>query len=166
MDRPHTYGLYVNSRRPDATASVAVNASPERIYALVSDPGALAGVASEYASHRWLGGATSAGVGARFRGTNRRGARRWSTVSKVTDATAGKLFAFDVSAFGIPVSRWRYEIEPAEGGCVVTESTWDRRPAWFRSPSALVTGVWQRARENQANIEATLARLKAVAEDS
>ncbi|WP_312871552.1 SRPBCC family protein [Amycolatopsis acididurans] len=156
----------MNSRRPDATASVSVKAAAERVYELVSDPGALAGLASEYSGHRWLGGASRAAVGARFRGTNRRGVRRWSTVSKVTDASAGSCFAFDVSAYGIPVARWQYDIEPGADGCVVTESTWDRRPGWFRSPSSLFTGVWQRAQENQANIEATLARLKAAAEGS
>ncbi|WAL63176.1 SRPBCC family protein [Amycolatopsis cynarae] len=149
---------------PDATGRIAVSASAERVYELVSDPGALAGCAEEYSGYRWLGGATSAGVGARFRGTNKRGLRRWNTVSTITDAVPGKRFAFEVSSFGIPVSRWQYDLEPDGDGCVVVESTWDRRPAWFRSPSSLVTGVWQRADHNRANIEATLRRLKSAAE--
>jgi hypothetical protein len=47
---------------------------------------------------------------------------------------------------------------------VVTESTWDRRPGWFKGPTSAVTGVWRRDELNRANIEATLLRLKAKVE--
>ena len=50
------------------------------------------------------------------------------------------------------------------GGCTVTESTWDKRPAWFKKPAELATGVKNRAEANTAHMEATLARLKARAE--
>jgi hypothetical protein len=149
---------------PDASGRVEVTAPAERVYRILSDPGALAECAEEFSAHRWLGGATSAAVGARFRGVNRRGLRRWSTVATVTDADAGKCFAFEVRVVGIPVSRWQYDLEPAGDGCVVVESTWDRRPAWFRSTSSVATGVWRRAEQNRANIETTLRRLKVRAE--
>lgn len=148
---------------PSASGRVEINAAPEDVYALVSDPGALASLAEEYAGHRWLGGASRAAVGVRFRGSNRRGFRRWSTLSTITDASVRR-FAFDVSAFGLPVARWQYDIEPVGGGCVVTESTWDRRATWWRYSTSLFTGVWQRDTCNHANIETTLARLKDRAE--
>lgn len=149
---------------PSATGRIEVAAEPGRVYDLVSDPGVLAELAEEYSGFRWLGGVTGARVGARFRGINRRGARLWSTVSTITDADEGKRFAFEVRSLGIPVSRWQYDIEPAGDGCVVTESTWDKRPGWFRAPSSLVTGVWQREDKNRSNIAATLQRLKTRAE--
>jgi Polyketide cyclase / dehydrase and lipid transport len=136
------------------------------VYDLVSDPGALAELADEYVGHRWLGGAEGAAVGARFRDRNASGLRRWSTVATVTDADAGRCFAFEVTVLGIPVSRWQYDIEPAGPGCAVVESTWDRRPGWSRSPSGLATGVRQRVDRNRANIEATLSWLKVAAESS
>ncbi|MDQ0376128.1 SRPBCC family protein [Amycolatopsis thermophila] len=151
---------------PDATGRIEIGAEPGRVYGLVSDPRVLAELAEEYSGFRWLGGASGARVGARFRGVNRRGVRRWSTVSTITDADAGKRFAFEVRSLGIPVSRWQYDIEPAGEGCVVTESTWDKRPGWFRGPSSLVTGVWRRNDSNRANIATTLRRLKARAEQS
>lgn len=151
---------------PDATGRIEIGAEPRHVYGLVSDPRVLAELAEEYSGFRWLGGVSGARVGARFRGVNRRGVRRWSTVSTITDADAGKRFAFEVRSLGIPVSRWQYDIEPAGEGCVVTESTWDKRPGWFRAPSSLVTGVWRRNDSNRANIATTLRRLKARAEQS
>jgi hypothetical protein len=105
-------------------------------------------------------------VGARFRGRNKCPYRRWSTLSTITDAVEGKRFAFDVTSFGFPVARWQYDIEPANGGCVVTESAWDRRPGWFGGPSSAATEVWRCDELNRANIEATLLRLKAKAESA
>jgi hypothetical protein len=66
----------------------------------------------------------------------------------------------------IPVSRWQYEIVPSASGCTVTESTWDRRPGWFKKPAELATGVKNRAMANTGHIEATLARLKTAAESA
>ncbi|MGQ0838448.1 SRPBCC family protein [Actinokineospora sp.] len=148
---------------PDAHAQVEVEAPADRVYTLVSDLPGLAGLAEEFGGGSWLGGAVAARVGARFRGVNRRGIRRWTTVSTVTDAGPGR-FAFEVRSLGLPVSRWQYDIEPTETGCRVTESAWDRRPGWFRPITVLATGVTDRPAENQRNIERTLARLKQAAE--
>ena len=51
------------------------------------------------------------------------------------------MFAFDVKSVVVPVAHWRYDIEPADGGCRVTEQTWDRRPGWFRK----FRRAWRRA---------------------
>ncbi|MFF1606145.1 SRPBCC family protein [Amycolatopsis sp. NPDC058278] len=106
-----------------------------------------------------------ASVGAKFRGRNRRGLRRWNTLSTITDAEPGRRFGFEVtSVAGLPVARWQCDFEPARDGCVVVESMWERRPGWFKVASSTVTGVWDR---EQANIAAaTLARLKRAAEAS
>ncbi|WP_329792507.1 SRPBCC family protein [Lentzea sp. DG1S-22] len=149
---------------PDATAHIDVAASPQRVFDLVSDLRGLSGVAEEYAGGRWLGG-SGPSVGARFRGVNRRGWRVWPTTSTVTDCSATR-FAFEVRSLGLAVSRWQYDIEPIAGGCRVTESTWDRRPGWYVPITRLATGVRDRAVTNQRNIEATLERLKRVAESA
>lgn len=152
------------SADPDATGHIEVHACAQRVYELVSDPGVLAQLAGEYTGHSWLGGATGAVPGARFRGRNRNGVRRWSTVVTITEAEPGSVLAFDVVAGPIPVSRWRYDIEATESGCRVTESAWDRRPGWFRLVTVLATGVRDRAARNQRNIDHTLAALKKRAE--
>jgi hypothetical protein len=149
---------------PDARGEIDIAAPATRVYQLVSDPGALAELAEEYSGFHWLDGATTARVGARFRGSNRNGVRRWSTVSTITDAEAGRRFAFEVTSFGLPVARWQYDIEPAGAGCRVVEQTWEKRPGWFRVPSSLATGVWHRDARNRASIVATLRKLKTKAE--
>ncbi|MBK1784696.1 SRPBCC family protein [Prauserella cavernicola] len=148
--------------KPTARAEIEIDARPEDVYALVSDPGVLAELAGEYTEHRWLGEARGARPGARFVGRNRNGSRRWSTVATITHADEGSRFAFDV-AFGlIQVSRWQYDLEPTERGCRVVESTWNRSPQWFRMLVGPFIGVRPDERDvrNQRNIEATLAALQ------
>ncbi len=150
---------------PSATARTEVHASPEAVYALVSDPPRMSELTEELARVSWLGGAREAAVGVRFRGHNRIAWRRWSTTATVTDANPGRRFAFEVSSIaGIPVARWQYDIEATGAGCRVEESTWDRRPVWFLPFANLVTGVRDRAEHNRHNIERTLSRLKAAVE--
>jgi hypothetical protein len=149
---------------PSATARVEIAAPAERVYELVSDLPGMARMAEEFRGGRWLGAQPGAQVGARFRGHNRRGWHRWSTTSTVTEADRGRRFGFDVRSMWLPVSHWEYAIEPTDGGCQVTESTWDRRPAWFRPLAGFATGSMNRAEVNQHNIERTLERLKSTAE--
>jgi len=150
---------------PSATGQITVNAPADRVYELISDVRAMSEFAEETTSNTLLGGATTATVGARFRGANRRGVRRWSTVATVTTADPGSTFAFDVTSMGfLPIARWRYEIAATDSGCVVTESTWDQRPHWFHGVARLATGVTDRAAVNRHNIEMTLQRLKSKAE--
>ncbi|WP_329069497.1 SRPBCC family protein [Amycolatopsis sp. NBC_01480] len=148
----------------DATGHIDVAVSPAQVYALVSDPAQLAGIAAEYQGHRWLDGARASAVGARWRGTNRNGLFRWNTTSTVTAADEARRFAFDVAFGPVPVARWEYAIEPTPTGCTVTERTYDRRPAWFRRLSVLGTGVRDRKSANELNIAETLIRLKATVE--
>ena len=151
------------SSEPSATVSVKVAADPSAVYALITDLDTMAQLAEETAAMRWAKG-TAAAVGAVFKGTNRNGWRRWTTTCTVTDAEPGRRFAFDVTHTVVPISRWEYALEATDEGCIVTESTWDRRPGWFKAPAGLFTGVPKRAEANTAHIEATLRRLKARAE--
>lgn len=144
--------------------STYVEAAPEDVYALVSDLPRMGELSPENEGGRWLGGATGPAVGVRFRGSNRNGWRRWSTTVRVTEAEPGAAFAFDVSFYGVPVSRWTYRFVAAGTGCTVTESWQDRRPAWFKGPAGLTTGVMDREAATASGIEHTLARLKAVLE--
>ncbi|HJQ44443.1 MAG TPA: SRPBCC family protein [Jatrophihabitantaceae bacterium] len=151
--------------QPSASSSVEINASPASVYALVTDLTAMSEIAEETAVMRWQKGSAAA-PGAVFKGTNRNGWRRWTTKCTITDADPGTRFAFNVSHTGVPISRWQYDISAVEGGCSVTESTWDRRPGWYKTPAGLVTGIMNRAGANADHIQATLQRLKSRAEAS
>ena len=148
---------------PSATGSIQIAAAPEAVYVLITDLPVLTELAEETAVMRWHRG-DKAASGAVFKGTNRNGWRRWTTTCTVTDAEPGRRFAFLVSHTGVPVSRWQYDIAPQDGGCTVTESTWDRRPSWYKKPAGLVTGTPDRVNLNALHIQTTLQRLKARAE--
>ena len=147
-----------------AQAEVTIEADPDTVYRLITDLPTLASLAEEADGMQWRKG-EAARPGAVFRGHNRNGSRSWSTTCTVTDADPGKTFAFDVRSAVIPVAHWRYDIvATGTGGCRVTESTWDRRPGWFRVPAGWATGVKDRTSANTEHIRRTLQRLKDKAE--
>ncbi len=153
---------------PCVTATVQIDASPDAVYRLITDLPTLASLAEEAVAMEWRKGrAVSSGAvspGAVFTGQNENGSRRWSTKCTVTDAEPGRVFAFDVRHTVVPIARWQYDIVSADGGCRVTESTWDRRPSWFRKLAGKATGVTDRAAANSEHIRLTLQRLKQRAE--
>lgn len=150
--------------QPIATGRITVNASPAEVYRIVSDPPVMITFAEEAYRARWLGRPARAAVGARFRGYNRKGRRRWFTNCTVVAAHENERFAYDVDApLGLPISRWQYDIAPADDGrgCTVTETNWLRVPMWFIPIAIALTGTVDRPAHNARNIATTLGRLKA-----
>jgi hypothetical protein len=118
----------------------------------------------ETTSCRWLGDATGPAVGARFKGNNRDGWRRWSTICTVIAAEPGRRFAFDVGMGPLPVARWTYDFADEGDGCRVTETWTDRRLSWMVRFSPVVMGVRDRGEHNRAGMETTLTELARAAE--
>jgi uncharacterized protein YndB with AHSA1/START domain len=143
-----------------------IGAPAEQVCALVSDITRMGEWSPENVGAEWLDGATSARPGAKFRGTNQIGKRKWKTVATVVDADPGSRFSFRVSTMGLKVAEWSYVFEPTASGCRVTESWIDQRAGWFKPVAHLATGVGDRATHNRAGMEQTLERLAAVAESS
>ena len=67
-------------------ASVVIAASPDVVYGVVSDVTRMGEWSPETVACEWIEGATGPSVGARFKGTNKRGIARWSTKPKVVAA--------------------------------------------------------------------------------
>jgi uncharacterized protein YndB with AHSA1/START domain len=143
-----------------------IGAPAEQVCAWVSDITRMSEWSPENVGAEWLDGATRALPGARFRGTNQIGKRKWKTVATVVDADPGSRFSFRVSTMGLKVAEWSYVFEPTAGGCRVTESWIDQRAGWFKPVAHLATGVGDRATHNRAGMEQTLERLAAAAESS
>lgn len=143
---------------------VFVEATPDVVWALVSDVPRMPSWSPELAAARWLGGTREATLGARFKGTNRNGLRRWSTTCTVTDLQPHKRFAYRVDSIFGPVAEWRYEIDGDGAGCTLRESMIDRRGWLIRSGGRVITGVSDRAAHNLDGIRRTLAAIKAAAE--
>jgi uncharacterized protein YndB with AHSA1/START domain len=148
------------------SVSVDVDAPAERVWALLSDLTRMSEWSPETEKVQWLDGAAAATVGARFRGSNRKGIARWSTTSTVTVADPPSTLAWEVKApANLPVAEWRYLIEPiTDTSCRVTESTTDRRSAWFRFIGDRALGLKDRGDHNPETMRITLERLKLAAE--
>lgn len=141
-----------------------IAAPADVVWSLVSDLPRMSEWSPETASCEWLGGATGPVVGARFRGRNQNGKKQWSTVSTITAAEPGRVLAFEVKAGPLKVSRWEYRIEPADGGCRVTETWTDQRGRLVTALGKPVSDVGDRATHNHTTMVETLDRLAAAAE--
>jgi hypothetical protein len=147
--------------------SIVIEAGPERVYGALADPRRM-GEWSPELFRVWLRG-DAAEPGTRFVGFNRIGWRVWFTNCRVSVATPGEEFAFNVSSFGIPAARWGYRIADAgEGGTRLTEYWEDLRQgrggAFVAFLGRVFTGVSSRAEHNRDGMRATLTRIKAALE--
>jgi hypothetical protein len=150
--------------RLSVSRSIDIDAAPERVFALVSDLPGMGKLSPENTGGHWRGGAAGPAVGATFRGSNRNGWRRWTTVVRVTSFDPPTRFAFDVGSLGLAVSRWTYDVAPRPGGCTVTETWEDRRGRAMDVIGLLASGVSDRTAYTAQSIEHTLAALKRAAE--
>ena len=147
--------------------SIDVGAPPERLYDMVSDLSRMGEWSPENRGGKWMGGATGAAEGAKFKSRNRIGWRRWSTVAHIVTANPPKEVAWESRSFGLKIALWRYQFEAnATGGTTVTESTEDVRGSIMNVLGPLATGVRDRAGENKKNMRTTLEQLKKAAEAS
>lgn len=146
----------------DVTVAVVVPAAAETLYDLVTDITRMGEWSPETVAAEWVGGATRAAVGVRFKGTNVLGKTRWSTKPAITAAVPGREFAFEVP--GASGGKWRYSFEPVPEGTRVVESVRQDKP----SPALIRyfqrrAGVTDRAEHLRGGMHATLARLGAAA---
>lgn len=104
-------------------ARIEVAAPPAAVWAVVSDVTRVREWSPENRGATWLKGATGPAVGARFRGTNRRGLARWSTVCTIVTLEPERAIAWEVRPpwGGTPSARWGYELRPTQTGTEVVE---------------------------------------------
>jgi hypothetical protein len=111
-----------------------IEAPRERVWE-VGDPVAMAGITAECEAMEWVGEPAAPAVGARFRGRNRSGRRRWTTTCTIVRYEPGSEIAWDATFGPLPIARWSYRLEPvADGrGTVVEERFEDHRGAIMRA---------------------------------
>jgi uncharacterized protein YndB with AHSA1/START domain len=148
------------------SVTVHMDASPEKIWALISDVTQVGRYSPETFEAEWIDGATGPALGARFRGhvkRNGRGPTYWTTCT-VTACEPGREFAFGVGTPGKePLNVWGYRLEPtADGGTDVTESFQLANKLGLRVYWALLG--WARGKTNREGMQTTLERIKAEVE--
>jgi hypothetical protein len=146
--------------------SQTIEAPTDRVWAVVGDPVGMADLTAECREMAWVDGSTGPAVGARFRGRNRSGWRRWSTSCTIVRLQHGSEIAWDVAFGPLPVARWSYRVEPGQtgGSSVVTERFEDYRGSLLRATAPLVRGTSDADALNRSNMEETLTRVKHRAE--
>ena len=147
-------------------AEVDIDASPEAVYALVSDVTRTGEWSPECRRCEWIEDATGPAVGARFRGHNRYRWVRWSRLNEVLTADPGREFAFKVLPdwMNKDSSIWRQRMEEKDGGTHLTEST-----EVLEWPGLLMRTLLILARrpdDETDNIAQSLQRIKAIVESS
>ena len=147
----------------DIEISREIAAPADELWSLVADMPRMGEWSPEATGGKWLKGATGPAVGARFKGTNEAGGRKWSTTCEVTECAPGERFTFEVTGGPFKVARWSYAFEPTDGGTRVTESWTDRRNPLLARLLGPITGVRDRAAHNRTNIDRTLEALDRVA---
>ena len=150
------------------SATVHIEAPPEKVYAVVSDVTRMGEWSPETTKCEWLDGASGPAVGARFKGSNKNGIFRWSTKPRVDAADAGREFAFTTQAGGKDLTKWAYRFEPDGGGTKVTESfeMMNNQPGFITFFEKHVMRVKDRKADLESGMEATLQRIKAAVEGS
>lgn len=150
---------------PRLEISRDIAASPEQVYAAISDVTRMGEWSEECHACDWHEGFDGPVVGASFDGHNRNGEHTWTTQSTVIEAEPGRAFAFKCTSEGFHFSTWGYRIEPTEAGCRVTEWNDDLRPESALEEIKAVTGVEDRTGRNRETMSTTLERLAAALEN-
>ncbi len=148
----------------DVSRTTFVEATPEKVWAIVTDLPGMGDLSPEATGGEWQGGATGPSLGATFKGTNAHGSKTWSTMSTVTVCEPARQFAFDVKAGPLSVSTWSYLLEAEGAGTRLTEEWTDTRGAVMKKAGAVATGVKERHEHNARGMDTTLAAIKAAAE--
>lgn len=152
----------------EVSVSQVVNAPADRTWSMISDVTRMGEWSPETTSCSWLKGATEPAVGARFKGNNTNGKKKWSTTCVVTQCEPAKSFVFEVSAGPLKISRWAYGIDSTDGGqtCTVTETWTDQRGSLVTKLGKPLSGVENRSVHNRESMVATLAALATAATQS
>ena len=141
-----------------------IAASPDAVYAAISDVTRMGEWSEECYACEWHEGFDGAVVGAVFDGHNRNGDHEWTSQGKVIEAEPGRAFAFECSMFDFHYSTWGYRIEPTATGCRVTEWSEDLRPESALEFSKKMSGIDDRAARNRQTMSGTLERVAAALE--
>lgn len=107
---------------PTTEQSIDIKASPDAVWALVSDPTFPVEHSSELQEAAWDADGPIPGIGARILGRNKHDAiGEWSTTSFVVDWVEGERFSWAVMDPGNPAAQWWFELRDSNGVTRLTQ---------------------------------------------
>jgi uncharacterized protein YndB with AHSA1/START domain len=148
----------------DIEVSRDIAASPEAVFAAITDITRMGEWSPETRRAEWNEGFDRAEVGAQYTGHNQNGDKEWSIMATIVELMPCERFFFDCSSRDFVFAKWGYAIEPTATGCRVTEYAQDLRPEASKARGESISGVADRVTHNRAGMEATLERLAAALE--
>jgi len=154
----------------EASVSVEIPASPERVWELVTDIALMPRFSSELQSTAWADGFDTAALGAQFLGTNRHPAiGEWTTTSHIVDFEPLRLFGWAVGNPEKPAAVWHFELTPIpEGTRLAYTGRIGPGPSGVtmlidREPERAEEIIARRLTQFRAGIQATLAGIRELA---
>lgn len=157
------------SDSPTVAVNIFIEAPPSRVWQLITDLNLMGEWSPEYQGGEWLEG-VSPSIGARFKGYNKRGERRWESISTVVEIEADQSFSWAVGDPTNPGSTWRFELIPEGAGTRVRQhvtlgpGSSGLTARITEMPDRETDIIESRRAEHRRNMSATLAGLKAYAE--
>src|SRR3954466_12669456 len=154
---------------PGAIAEVDIAAPPSTVWSLVADINLPAQFSDEFIGAEWAG--EERGVGARFIGRNQHPAiGEWTIPCFVDICVERRAFGWRTSDPDNPGARWRFDLEPREGGTrlrfsyVMGPGPSGTTMAIINNPGKEVRVLRRRIGEVQANMQQTVEGVKQLAE--
>jgi Polyketide cyclase / dehydrase and lipid transport len=143
------------------SASTEVQASPEQVYAVISDVTRIPEWSPETRRAEWL-------TPERFRAWNRRRLGRWRTEANVAAADPGRKFSFVVQILGGDWTQWTYLTEPGSAAGMTRLTETFRMcvplPVGVAAYERLFLFVGDRRTDLQHNLHVSVNRIKTIVE--
>jgi uncharacterized protein YndB with AHSA1/START domain len=141
----------------DVSASTTIAASPEVVFSILADARQHARIDGSGTVRGAVSAPDRLELGSEF-GMDMKMGAPYKIKNRVVEFEDGRL----ISWRHVGTHRWRYELEPVDGGTRVTE-TWDL--SHCNAVNRWVLGVMGYPKRHQRGIEQTLVNLKAAAEE-
>jgi hypothetical protein len=157
--------------KPTVEVQTWIDASPSRVWQVVSNIELMPTMSQELQAVDWLDGATAPSVGAKFVGHSKHESLgEWATTSEVIECDAERVFAWAVEDRDNPAAIWRFSLHPKDGGTQLTQ--WMQMGparsglsfAIDRMPEKEQKIVFVRMREFERNMTITLEHIKKLVE--
>lgn len=137
------------------SVSRVIHASPEAIFDVLTDPARHGEIDGSGMVQRLRGESARLELGSKFGMDMKMGLLPYRITNTVVEYEENRLIAWR----HVGKHRWRYELEPVEGGTKVTESF-----DWSTATSPKAIELMGYPKKHPANMEATLERLANVVE--